>query len=454
MYNCSKEFNKYYRKKVVLSESKQNELRNKRKLNVKRLKNGIKKYNQENKTSYKISEDRIQGSMAMHTVVQNDENNYDIDVGIVFEKDSLDGFGPQATRNMVANSLKKETWQFTEAPEVKTSCVRIKYSEGYHVDFAVYRRFKEYEWEDGYSYEHAGAEWSKRDLKALEEWFKEEIKCKGDVLRKIIRLSKTFCRSRESWKEMPSGLVQTVICSECLDVNYERLDEIFYYTMKNIVDRLSQRLEVYAPVDNNRSLVNREIDFTRMENWKNRLKTQLEELDIIFDPDCTKSEALEAWSNFFDAEYFEQLITKNNNQENNNLNYRNTEDFIDDIYPVLELYDLSIDCRVSSNGFREKNIYEFLNDNSRLFKKFVPYNFKVRCRIKETNCPKYDEILWKVKNVGDEAIRRDCVRGQIKNRGKEIVEPTSFAGPHYIECYLIKDGVCVAIDHVDVPIGE
>ena len=147
----------------------------------------------------------------MHTVVQNEENNYDIDVGIVFERDNLDGLGPQATRNIVANSLKKETWHFTEAPEVKTSCVRIKYSEGYHVDFAVYRRFKAYEWEDNYSYEHAGAEWSKRDLKALEEWFKEEIKDKGVALRKIIRLSKTFCRSRESWKEMPSGLVQTVI---------------------------------------------------------------------------------------------------------------------------------------------------------------------------------------------------------------------------------------------------
>ena len=34
MYDCSKEFNKFYRTKVVLPETEQNELREKRKLNI------------------------------------------------------------------------------------------------------------------------------------------------------------------------------------------------------------------------------------------------------------------------------------------------------------------------------------------------------------------------------------------------------------------------------------
>lgn len=41
---------------------------------------------------------------------------------------------------MVANALKRKTKQFRAEPEVKTSCVRIKYSDGYHIDFAIYRR--------------------------------------------------------------------------------------------------------------------------------------------------------------------------------------------------------------------------------------------------------------------------------------------------------------------------
>lgn len=27
-------------------------------------------------------------------------------------------------------------------------------------------------------------------------------------------------------------------------------------------------------------------------------------------------------------------------------------------------------------------------------------------------------------------------------------------GPHFVECYIIKNGVCVASGHIDVPIGH
>ena len=64
MYDLSAEFNKFYRNKVVLPATVQNELREKKKLNIKRLKDGLLEYNQENGTSYKICEDRVQGSMA------------------------------------------------------------------------------------------------------------------------------------------------------------------------------------------------------------------------------------------------------------------------------------------------------------------------------------------------------------------------------------------------------
>ena len=161
IYDCSKEINKFYRTSVVLSEIEQNELRKKRKLNVKRLKEGLLEYNEENKKDYKISEDRIQGSMAMHTIVQNDEGDYDIDVGIVFESSNLNGLGSLASRNMVADALKRKTKQFAEESEVKTSCVRLKYtSTGYHVDFAIFKREKDTVDDKKYTYEHAGAEWS------------------------------------------------------------------------------------------------------------------------------------------------------------------------------------------------------------------------------------------------------------------------------------------------------
>lgn len=78
----------------------------------------------------------------------------------------------------------------------------------------------------------------------------------------------------------------------------------------------------------------------------------------------------------------------------------------------------------------------------------------MKCKVGYTNCLSYDKVLWKVLNVGNEAERRNDIRGQIQERGSEITEHSTFYGPHYIECYLIKNGICVAIGHVDVPIGS
>ena len=457
MYDCSKEFNKFYRTEVVLPETEQNDLREKRKLNIKRLKEGLLEYNDENMTKYKIVENRIQGSMAIHTTVQNDKNDYDIDVGIVFELSNLNEIGPLTTRRIVADALKRKTKQFADEPDVKTSCIRLKYtSTGYHVDFAVFRRHKETLYDGNYIYEHAGSKWSIRHLKALEIWFNEEIKNKGDILRKVIRLSKMFCKSRDLWKNMPSGLVQTVICDERITTNYSRIDEVFYYTMKAIVERINNSTEVIAPVDGGRLLVTRESDHQKMNNWKSRLEYSLKGLEILFKPSCTYTQAVEAWSQFFNHDYWRNLKNEAVNRALNSNKYcefSDTEQFIEDLYQIYEQYDVTIDCRVSGNGFRQMSIMDYLDRYAQKFKKFIPYNFSIKCRISDTNCPSYDKVVWKVLNTGEEAKRRNEIRGQIQERGPEIEEFSKFYGAHYIECYLIKDEVCIAIGHVNVPVG-
>ena len=455
MYNLSTEFNSFYRTEVVLPANDQNELRKKRKLNIKRLKEGLKEYNQEKGTDYRLSEDRVQGSMAMHTVVQNDEHDYDIDVAIVFEKSNLGGMGPLAVRRMVADALKRKTKQFAEDPEVKTSCVRLKYATGYHVDFAVYRRYKENETDTEYQYEHAGAEWSKRGIRAVEDWFKDEISKKGDDLRKITRLSKMFCKSRSEWDEMPGGLIQTVLCSEQLTTS-NRLDELFYQTMRQVVARLSNNVDVCVPVDNNRALVTRTIDRTRMSNWRDRLSEKLDKLSILFSQDCTNAEAIAAWASFFNHQYWTERTVAINESYciEKSTKFINTEEYIEERFVVDEQYDVEIICEVMGDGFRLMPIGVFFEKYGNMLGHFVPHHFKVKCRVGTTSAPCYDKVLWKVRNVGVSAEERNQIRGQIEDRGSQIEENTLFGGPHYIECYLIKDGICIAIGHVDVPIGQ
>lgn len=456
MYDMSSKFSTFYTSHVVLSQDDQNELYAKKDLNVQRLKDGLKEYNEENETSYIVVETCVQGSVAMSTVVQNEDNDYDIDVAVVFNHSALGDKGAQATRNMVANALKRKTKQFNAEPEVKTSCVRVKYADGYHIDFAVYRRT----WDDAndcWKYEHAGSNWTERELKGLKNWFKTQNDASDDKLRKVVRLSKMFCNSRQSWVNMPSGLLQTILCDEKLQSDYSRIDELFYYTMKEIIERLESDTSVSAPVDNGRDLTPRQTDIQKMINWKNRLKSKIEDLNVLFEDDCSENDALQAWYGFFNHDYWsEQVVSESSNYSFAMLkksavrSYNDTEQFIEDIFTVNIQYQCKVSCYVSGDGWTDTPLKDFL----RLFKRYVPHHFRVKCTVIFTDCPGAYSVYWKVKNVGPEAERQNCIRGQIEERGKTINEPTSFFGNHYIECYIIQHNVCVAKTRVDVPIGR
>jgi hypothetical protein len=127
----------------------------------------------------------------------------------------------------------------------------------------------------------------------------------------------------------------------------------------------------------------------------------------------------------------------------------NTEQFIEDLFPIDIRYDLRIDCDVLQNGFRENLLSEFLRNKFRL-----QPNKTLKFRIVESNVEGENHIYWKVLNRGDEAKRKNCIRGHITldSGNMKKVEHTSFRGEHRVECYAVKNGVVVAKDRIDVPI--
>lgn len=281
MFDLSKEFNKFYSECTVLPQSTQNDLRNKKTLNIDRLKAGLNELNDENGTSYSVSDIKEQGSIAMSTVVQNDDKDYDIDIAVIFDEENIGSdTGTTTIKHIVTNALKKKCSNFKKAPEALTNCVRIEYADGYPVDFAIYKKTS-----DG-TYYHAGSSWQERNPMSIKNWFSDAVKNKGDKLRSVVRLSKMFCKSRSSW-QMPGGLIQSVLCDECF-VEYERLDECFYYTMKGIIKRLEESIEVYNPTDGTKSLLLKQKDRDKMNNWKQRLSDKLDKIDVILKSDCTK----------------------------------------------------------------------------------------------------------------------------------------------------------------------
>ena len=436
----------------MLKSDEVKRLRNLKKINLDRLKSGLQEYNEENKTDYKIAEVLEQGSVAMGTVTQNESKDYDIDVAIVFEKDVLPE-GTTATKNIIVNALNKKCKNFKTPPEAKTNCVRIEYSEGYHIDFAVYRRFKNSNGE--YEYEHCGSEWRSRDPRSITKWFIDENKSKNYNLRKIVRLLKMFCKSVDKWV-MPGGLIQSVLVNESYSYDM-RLDKMFYDTLVNIKSRLDNDKQVLNPTDSNQTLLLIKKDDTRIINLNTRLESYLNKLSILFDDKCTEEDAIKAWSEFFNHSYWDELLNESNtrnysiSKSNNNesIEYRETEEFIEYIFPLDIKYKLKIDCKVLQNGFMKHYLSYMLNN-----KLILKNNLKLEFIIEEINVPEPYDIYWKVRNKGKIARERDCIRGQIVKTNKSIhKEETQFRGEHYVECYIVKNNICVAKDKIHVPIS-
>lgn len=134
-----------------------------------------------------------------------------------------------------------------------------------------------------------------------------------------------------------------------------------------------------------------------------------------------------------------------------NSTYRNTEEFIESYYPIDIRYDLKIDCEIMQNGFRNGLLREFLLNKIRL----MP-NKSLKFYIDSIDVPAPFIVKWKVTNRGEQAIRKDCIRGQLIDDSGffEKKESTNFKGSHFVECYIIKDNVVVAKDTIDVPISE
>lgn len=56
------------------------------------------------------------------------------------------------------------------------------------------------------------------------------------------------------------------------------------------------------------------------------------------------------------------------------------------------------------------------------------------------------DVYWKVKNYGDEALEHNCPRGEVVHGESTRWETTAYWGNHYVDVYIVQNGVCVAKD--------
>lgn len=312
MKDCHEDFIAFHNKEVTLPGKEQGEMRKRRNTNRDRLESGL------NRDGEPLPiECRSQGSYPMYTMVQQPDRDYDIDDGIYFELDDLKGprGGDKSTsdaKEMVRKALHTET--FRRAPEVRTNCVRVYYNEGYHVDLPVYRRVSEEDSWTGQSEtwdELASTDWKRSDPLAVTAWFLEENKRQspdtqnGRQLRRIVRLLKAYARSRPSWRgRIASGFMITKLVVDEYRADANREDLSLVNTMSAILSRLSQSLEIEHPTVSGEMLTKGPND-ARSKMFREKLDWAIQQLNPLWDPRCTREEALKAWDKVFDTSFFE-----------------------------------------------------------------------------------------------------------------------------------------------------
>lgn len=171
-------------------------------------------------------------------------------------------------------------------------------------------------------------------------------------------------------------------------------------------------------------------------------------VDAIAETDETKRNDL--WREIFGRQFPKGTTAVAESREfSSSVSYTDPEQFIEDLYPVDIRYNVNLDCLVKRDGFRGVLLSHILSIGQS-----VPRGCSLDF-IPTTGVPEPFDVKWKVRNEGDEAKRRNCLRGEIiaPNRMSGARhESADFRGPHYVECYIVKDGIVVARDRINVPI--
>lgn len=284
---------------------------------------------------------------------------------------------------------------------------------------------------------NSGGRWKKTNpLPEANTIINEDVECNGHLIN--------LCRIARAWKNKSGVKINGLLIDSFVynffseNVEYKEIDyssydllvKNFFYYLKELNN---ERKYWHAPGSNQKV-------YKKNSNFKSKAKKAFKIVEEAIEKNENKT-VNEIWRRVFGRQFpYPKQINESS------YNFSSSEEYIENRYPLNISYYLRIDCHVTQVGFRSGLLRQM---------KFLSKNKKLHFFIDQTDVPQPYEVLWKIKNEGQIAFERGMLRGKIESsnlNGSDRKENSDFEGPHYVECYIIKDGFCVAIDRIDVPI--
>ncbi len=438
MFNVCAALQEFYDTHVRLGNERRQALAGHRDANLKRLSDGLTALKNEGRVKCgPYAKSYTQGSFAMHTLNQHADNDYDIDVGVLFEEYCLPSSALDS-RNLVAEALVKAGGNFAKDPESRTNAVTVWYSEGHHVDFAVYRRRKTAA--GLVVLEHASTDWRTQDPLDVQTWFDDRVqklspsagsgRVPSGQLRRIIRFAKAFTRSRDSWS-LPGGMITSALTVECYKPDAYRDDAALHNTLAALSSRLSASTAVRNPVEGTSWLTSKTEHENQVKRMRDRLSENMPKLAVLFGADCTEYQARSAWDWVFNHSYWRETPAAKTQRA--------------DERAAIGAIDIRVDVAFQQGGPAR---WEYR------LGKVLPKNVWLKFSILRTSVQSPYDVRWLVENAGDEAVADNGLTHESSGAEKNIQwERTLYKGAHRMICELRKGSAIVARRIIPIQIG-
>jgi hypothetical protein len=403
----------------------------------------------------------VQGSYATNSAIKpaptNDDGEYDVDLMVVCGNVNDE---PQEVKTKVVEALEfhgtyKEKIEYT--PPSKP-CVRLRYADDntgkFHVDLVPARTSSSF----GIPLEVPRSdEWKGTAPAEFAEWSKNQ----GENFRRTVMMLKRWRDEQQETKRGVKSIIFQVLIAKHLSAS------------KDDATRITQTLEsmsqAYADLETPPKVVNPVLPSENLsEKW-----TNVDFKDFtssLKDAAELAREALKETDEALSTEKWQALLGGTfPNAPKKDLTVEQVKAGLADYshreslrWPLEETGTLTLNVtferRISTgyrSGYSQKVASRPLKGNHRSrtsVTKGTTLYFKP-----STNVPKPYEVWWQVVNTGPEAIRANGLRGGLfqsnrtDSRGHR--EDTSYSGMHWTQCFIVKDGKCVAkSDFYIVPI--
>lgn len=331
----------------------------------------------------------------------------------------------------------------------RTRCVYIDYADEFHVDLVPYVETNG----SGYITNNKTDEFELTDPKGFTGWLKDQNRIASGNLVKVIRLLKYLRDTTHGFNV--KSVILTTLLGERVSGFAPSWDPGCYAdvpaTLKRVVDDLDTYLQqnrLLPPIIDPGGTGDRfdeRWDQDGYTSFRAKIHTLRGKIDEAFDAEGSDV-SLTAWQAVFGEAFKAPSTTATSGASRGALVVVGgtavpvTERFLDrdlGIPFVQNGHSVRMVGRVlAKEGFRHYRLPEHGNR--------VGKGRRLLFEIESCSVPDPYDVYWKVRNTGKEAQQAGSLRGEIRKGGRSHAESTLYRGPHWVECYIVKNRRCVA----------